>query len=383
MKYLLPVLLLGLLFASSCSSGKKSLQRGNYADAIMKATVRLQSDPNNRKAAQVLREGYPMALAYYQEETDILLAGNDPFKWEKTLRIMETVNRMSETIRQTPAARQLIAAPKTYTSELMMVRERAAGERYRRGMDMLEQGNRLAAREAYNHFVQAARHVPGYENTEEMIHIAKEQATLKVVLEAIPVRSALYSLSSGFFYQQVFESLVRRFPEQRFVNFYSPDEAEEMRLDADMVINLEFFDFMIGRLQHSEREEELTKLVEERVVVRQTRDTTIYETRKVQKRGKIKVITDQVRASGVLEMKIADYQGGKLLVVDHVPGEFVWINQYGIFVGDKEVLEKKHHDILANKAYPPPAPQELFMGFSRPVFDQLTARLINYFRQFD
>ena len=47
------------LFLSSCSTGLKSLQRGDYYDAILKAANRLSSDPDNRKASQVVREGYP------------------------------------------------------------------------------------------------------------------------------------------------------------------------------------------------------------------------------------------------------------------------------------------------------------------------------------
>ena len=56
-----------LLIVTACSSGQKSLQRGNYYDAILKAVNRLSNDPNNSKSIQVVREGYPMSLAYYQE----------------------------------------------------------------------------------------------------------------------------------------------------------------------------------------------------------------------------------------------------------------------------------------------------------------------------
>ena len=63
-------LFIGILLLNSCSTGLKSLQQGNYYDAIMKAVSRLSSDSDNRKASQVIREGYPMAVTYYQEEID-------------------------------------------------------------------------------------------------------------------------------------------------------------------------------------------------------------------------------------------------------------------------------------------------------------------------
>jgi len=126
-KYLF-VLMIGFLLLNACSTGEKALQSGNYYDAIMKATTRLSNDPDNKKATKVVHDGYPMAIAFYQEEIDHILSGNDPFRWNRTLEVMQTVNRMSDEIRRIPAARQLVSSPKTYISELTDVRNRAAQE---------------------------------------------------------------------------------------------------------------------------------------------------------------------------------------------------------------------------------------------------------------
>ena len=97
-----------LLIATACSTGEKSLQRGNYYDAIMKAVKRLSSDPENKKSLDVIREGYPLSVAYYQEQIDQFLTSNDPFRWRKTLEMMQAVNGMSEEIRRIPAARKIV-----------------------------------------------------------------------------------------------------------------------------------------------------------------------------------------------------------------------------------------------------------------------------------
>ncbi|MBA4410143.1 MAG: hypothetical protein Q8S54_06690 [Bacteroidota bacterium] len=68
MRKLVYFFLTGILLLNSCSTGLKSLQRGDYYDAILKAVNRLSSDPDNRKATQVVRDGYPLAVAYYQEK---------------------------------------------------------------------------------------------------------------------------------------------------------------------------------------------------------------------------------------------------------------------------------------------------------------------------
>ncbi|MDP2115601.1 MAG: hypothetical protein Q8K69_16255 [Bacteroidota bacterium] len=381
-KYFL-ILLTGALLLNSCSTGKKSLQRGDYYDAIMKAANRLSSDPDNRKAMQVVREGYPMAVAVYQEEIDQVLTGNDQFRWKRTLEIMQTVNRMSDEIRRIPAARSLVTSIKTYTSEMADVQNRAAQEFYDAGMDALSRQTREAAKQAYYHFLNADGLVRGFKDTKQKISQAKDLATLKVVVEQIPVNGK-YEYSAQFFYDNVFQMLNQRFQENDFVHFYSPEEADKARLKyPDMVLQMGFYDFFIDRPQHFEEEKELSRQVEEKYQVKISKDSTATRTRTVTKKGKIKILTDQVASGGLLELKAVEYQSRKILFTDKIPGQFTWQNRYGIFVGDNEVLDKELISILNNKMVMPPASQAMFVLFTKPIFNQMAEKLTNYFRQFN
>lgn len=379
------IYLLILAFAiSACSSGKKALEEGNYLQAIEKAVNRLSNDAGNKKARQVLSEGYPMAMEYYQEEIDQALSSNDRFKWGITLGVMERVNRVSDLIRKVPAARKIIPSPKTYTSELNDVRERAAEERYQAGLISIERPDREDAKDAYFHFREADRLVPSYKDALGKMQIAKQRATIKVVIEPIPVPSKRYELSAEFFYNQVIERMNQKFPSQSFVNFYTPEEAERAELKyPDMVVMLEFYDFFVGNLNHFEEEEILTRDITKEVPVKVGKDSVRYETQTFRKQGKIRVITDEVASGGLLNVKIEDFQAEKLLQEDRVPGEFVWRNQYGIFVGDEEVLTEHQIHILNNSAVPPPPPQDMFIEFTRPIYTRLTDRLTRFFKRYD
>ncbi len=379
------IYLLILAFAiSACSSGKKALEEGNYLEAIEKAVNRLSNDAGNKKARQVLSEGYPMAMEYYQEEIDQALSSNDRFKWGITLGVMERVNRVSDLIRKVPAARKIIPSPKTYTSELNDVRERAAEERYQAGLVSIERPGREDAKDAYFHFREADRLVPSYKDALGKMQIAKQRATIKVVIEPIPVPSKRYELSAEFFYNQVIERMNQKFPSQSFVNFYTPEEAERAELKyPDMVVMLEFYDFFVGNLNHFEEEEILTRDITKEVPVKVGKDSVRYETQTFRKQGKIRVITDEVASGGLLNVKIEDFQAEKLLQEDRVPGEFVWRNQYGIFVGDEEVLTEHQIHILNNSAVPPPPPQDMFIEFTRPIYTRLTDRLTRFFKRYD
>lgn len=372
-----------ILLLNSCSTGKKSLQRGDYYDAIMKAANRLSSDPDNRNATQVVREGYPMAVAFYQEEIDQILTGNDQFRWKRTLEIMQTVNRMSDEIRRIPAARSLVSSIKTYTSEMADVQNRAAQEYYDAGMDALSRKTREAAKQAYYHFLNADGLVRGFKDTKQKISQAKDLATLKVVVEQIPVNGK-YEYSAQFFYDNVFQMLNQQFQEKDFVHFFSPEEADKVRLKyPDMVLQMGFYDFFIDRPQHFEEEKELSRQVEEKYQVKISRDSTATRTRTVAKKGKIKILTDQVASGGLLELKAVEYQSNKILFTDKIPGQYTWQNRYGIFVGDNEVLDKELISILNNKMVMPPASQDMFVLFTKPIFNQLGEKLTNYFRQYN
>lgn len=367
----------------SCSTGKKSLERGNYYDAIMKAVGRLSSDTDNKKASQVISDGYPMAIAYYQEEIDLILTSNDPFKWKQTLDIMQTVNRMSDGIRRVPAARKLVSNIKTYTSEMTDVQNKAAQEYYDAGMDALGRKTRESAKQAYYHFQNADGLVRGYKDTKQKIQQSKDLATLKVIVEQIPVNGK-FEYSAQFFYDNVFQMLNQQFQENSFVHFFSPEQAERLKLKyPDMVLRMGFYDFYIDRPQHLEEEKELNRQVEEKYEVKVSRDSTAVRTRMVPKKGKIKILTDQVASGGLLELKAVDFQTQKIVFTDKIPGEFTWQNRYGIFVGDKEVLDNEQTNIINNKMVMPPAAQDMFVLFTKPIFNQLSTKLTNYFRQYN
>ncbi len=377
MKNFISIIVILAFLLSSCSSGKKALQKGDYFSAVSKAVDRLKSSPENKNATRVLRDGYPLTLNWVQEELDQVLSTNDPFKWERAISLMNEVNLLSDQVRSTPGARRLIDKPKNYNTELNMAREKAAEMRYNAGLSELDHGTRESARKAFDHFYTAGHFVAGYKNTRQLMDKAKEMATVKVILEAIPVPSMRYQLTSEFFYDQVFKYLNNQFGPKSFVNFYSPFQAEKEKLkNPDFIVDLEFFDFSVGNLTRSEKEEKLDK----RVKV-ETRDTTRVQYKNYT--AKLKTYTDQVVSGGTLRVRIIEPGTDKLLSDELIPGSFTWVNQYAIFAGDLETLDKNQLELTKRKALPLPPHQDLFIEFTKPIYDQLTQRLNRFFRRYN
>jgi hypothetical protein len=366
-----------LIFIVACSTGKKALQKGDYFSAVSKAVERLKSSPDNKNATQVLTDGYPLTLEWSQEEMDLILSSNNSFKWEQAVGLMQQVNQLSDLIRSTPAARKIISNPKTYTSELKIAYEKAAEERYTAGLAEMDFNTRESARHAFDHFERANQFVNNYKDVRQLMDEAKNLATLRVVVEAIPVNTQKYKLTSQFFYDQVFEYLNNQFRPSGFVSFYSPAQAEKAGLNnADFIVDMEFFDFSVGNLVHSEKEENV-----EQTVKVETRDTTRITYKKYT--AKLKTFSDQVISGGNLRVRIIDNSNGKLMTDELVPGSFTWVNQYAIFVGDKEALNAAQLELTKRTAMPLPAHQDLFIEFTKPIYSQVTQNLNRFFRKYN
>lgn len=373
------ILLTGLLFIfiTACSTGKKALQKGDYFSAVTKAVERLKSAPDNKNATTVLEEGYPITLDWSQEEMDLILSSNNQFKWEQAINLMQQVNQLSDLIRSTPAARKIVANPKTYTSELNMAFEKAAEERYNAGISELEINTRESARKAFDHFYRADQLISNYKNVRELMAEAKNLATLKVVVQAIPVNTQRYRLSSEFFYNQVFEYLNNQYRASGFVNFYTPVQAEKDGItQPDFVVDMEFFDFSVGNLVRNEKEENVEKMVKI-----DTRDTTRTEYKKYV--AKLKTYTDQVISAGRLRVRIYEALTDKLMTDEIVPGSFTWVNEYAIFAGDIEALDNKQLELTRRKALPLPPEQDLFIELTKPIYNQVTQNLNRFFRKYN
>ena len=318
-----------------------------------------------------------MMLDWTQEEMDQVLSSGSPAKWERAINLMEQVNSLSSAIRSTPASRNIIRDPKTYTSELTMAYEKAAEVRYNTGLEELKMNTKESARRAFDDFSTANRYVEGYKDVQELMQEAKELATVSVIVQTIPTPSIRYKLSSEFFYDQVFKYLNNQYGPNSFIRIYSPYQAEKEALDQpDFVVDMEFFDFSVGNLIHSEKEENL-----ENKVKIETRDTT--RTQYKTYRAKLKTFTDQVVSGGRLRVRVYEPATDRLLVDDLVPGSFTWVNEYGMFVGDKEALNNQQFELTKRKVVPLPPEQDLFVEFTKPIYSQVTGKLNRFFSRYN
>jgi len=363
----------------SCSSGKKAFERGDYSNATLQAVNRLRNNPNSSKALKAVKDSYPMSLNYFQGKIDYALSTNSAFKYSEAVDYYEKMSRLSDEISRCPAALNIFPKVNYYTTELEQTRKLAAEEQYQAGLVNEKLNTRLSWKEAYLNYLQTDRFTPGYRDVRRRIADAKYNATFKVIVEQIPVPRA-YQLTSDFFLQQIIENLMRYRPNE-FVAYYSPESAKKEGLkNPDQLLRMSFDDFVIGQVYDKESVRELSRDSVEvgTVTLPDGKKVKAYNTVK----AKLAVNRRELISKGVLDVTIVDLERNNVVSQRKFPGQFVWFVEWGSFNGDERALNKEQLDITKRKPLPPPGPQDLFIEFTKPIFNQVTPFLKSFYQKY-
>jgi hypothetical protein len=359
----------------SCSTGKKSYQKGNYSDAVFQSVQRLRDNPDSKKSIETLDQSYPLAISTSKLEIEELLRSQDPFKYSGITDRYETMNRMADEIRHCPAALKIVSNPESFGEQVAASRKQAAPEAYQAGISKLKEGTRLAARDAYYLFLNADRYVPGYLDVKQKIEQAKFDATLKVVVEQVPVPGK-YKISSDFFFDQVY-TLLDRTSKREFVEFYNPSAAKKLPY-VDEFLRMEFDDFVVGSTYDKDTEKELTSADSVKI------GTVTVNGQKVDAfdRVKAKLLTHrrEVVSTGVLLVQIVDARTNTPKATQKLPGTFTWFSEWASFNGDSRALNPQQLEMCKRNPVMPPPAQDLFLEFTKPIYEQVKVFLSKYYK---
>jgi hypothetical protein len=424
-----------------CNSSKKSLQSGNYYSSVMQSVTKLRKSPNNKKSRESLSMAYPLAVDQFLGEVNRMKSGQDRFKNGKIVDSYKLLNNMHDEIRRCPAALEVIPNPEDFYSQLKFHAQQAAEERFLAGEEALAMNSRPYAIEAYDHFIQADLYLPGYRNVKDKIEEALYYATLKVLVDQVPVPSMQAGLSAQFFQDQI-EQFLFNYQDNRFIRFYST--KDQNLKEPDQILVFQFDDFVVGQVNNQERiieasqdsvvlakipkssvETQTQSQNDQKVVIchsppgnpenaktlevsvsalqahidhgdkigpcdgdagnltASSSNVNVPKEEYINVYGTVKAVfrenTRQVISRGLLSMRIMDAKSNTVVLHEKFPGEFVWINQWGSFNGDERALTAEQLKIANQQPMQPPPPQNLFMEFCRPIYGQVTSKVRSYY----
>ncbi len=372
----LGIFLLYTLLFFACSSSKRALKQGHYYKATVEAIKHLRTSPGSKKSQEVLLQAYPLAqensMRIIQNAREANLSGKYATIADEYLML----NELADEIYTCPKALELIPHPNQYSRELREILPLAAEESYVIGSRLLRENTMRDAREAYFAFAKTDRYVEGYRDVKEKMEQALYMATLKVIVQQ-PRTPKSYQLSATFFYNNLMAEL-SRMGKDRFIRFYTYAEAKEEGLSRpDQLLVLNFEDFSIGRMRESRNSSEL---VRDSVLV----GTTSVNGTKQNVYGTVKArfiaYRREVISEGVLSAQIVDASNKRVLEHRNFPGRFVWFNEWATYKGDERALTKKELRMAETEPLMPPPHQDLFIEFTKPIFDQTIRFVRDYYR---
>ena len=376
------LVLLSLAFGigfGCAKSGVKALSEGEYVEAVMQATDKLRRDGNHTKSLTVLKEAYPAALSDLKRAIQVSEQSNQPFRHEVALNHFERLNQMFRAIQSCAACRRVIT-PEDFSSQSQVARELAVSERYDTAVQLLTSGEKIPARQAVDHLERISALMPGYRDVASLTDKAYWIASTHVVLEQPRLNSRLFSFSHAFFQDQIAEFVQSNRRMNRFVQFHSPQQAEATQLQPDQVVRLEFVDFVVGETHRTTEKVRVTSSDSVK-----TGEATIGG-KKVAVYGKVHADLiknrKEVISKGLLQMQILDFKTGRPLQVQEFPGQFVWVNDWASFNGDERALTKEMLSMTQRREELPPPPQQLFIEFCKPIYNQVTSRIRGFYDRY-
>jgi tetratricopeptide (TPR) repeat protein len=361
---------------SSCKTGKKALEQGQYDLAVTQAVNRLKSNGDSKKARATLKHAYKLAVSTHLDNATRASASADMFKWERMAVEYLSINRLYDAIRKCPSCLALVPNPVNYDSELASARNKAADTRYTLGMAAMQQKSiRQKALEAHQHFETVKDMVPQFKEVDDKLEESLYYATLKVVVEPIPSPTRLLEVRHEFFVNKINEYLHHQ-RINKYVRFYTPQEAKNQNLEyVDHVIKMEFDRFSLGNVYQNNTEKELSR---DSVVIATNDGVDVYGTVK----ATLKTSEKSITGSGVLDFKILDNDTGKVITQEKMSSQYIWRISWASYNGDKKALSAEELEMVAQSNVTIPSPQFMFEEFTAPLYNQVISKVSSYYNNY-
>ena len=381
-KYSASFFILTIIFMVGCSSPKNQFEKGNYEKAVTLSIKKLRKKPSNQKQQSILKAAYGYAVQVSAQKITQYQQSTDRFKWDKIIGQYQQMQKLYTELLICPGCLSVIT-PVDYQTELNEALLQGAQVHVEEGLAALKTNTKEGGRKAYNHFAQAKAYRSDYANIDEYLLQAKQLGTEIIGISRIPVASKGLEINSAFFLQQLTQALNDL--NYRFAEFYpldyfvqNPDANGNKPPAPDQIIDLSFDDYYIGQTYLKETRE---TVVRDSVKVGSVTDSL---GKKIPVYGKVEaelqLFDKTLESGGLLNIAIIQPSTNAVLFQQKIPSTYVWENHWATYQGDKRALTKEELKLTRGKELLPPAPQDLFYAFTRPLFDQTAVLLRRRYR---
>jgi hypothetical protein len=98
--------------------------------------------------------------------------------------------------------------------------------------------------------------------------------------------------------------------------------------------------------------------------------------------AKLTTVRKQVVSQGLLSMIVVDGKTNGVLTHKKFSGDYSWVSTWGKFNGDERALTDQQISLCKRKELQPPEAQDLFLEFTKPIYNQLIPSLQSFYRNY-
>ncbi|HEY1112580.1 MAG TPA: hypothetical protein VGE66_03435 [Chitinophagaceae bacterium] len=373
--YLLP--LLALLVLVGCKSASKAYESGDYQGAISRSLKKLQKDPYDYDAQDVLKKAYAYAVTRHQDEIRILAASSSENRYEQIYYQYSTLQDLYRGIRDIPSAEKAVK-PTDYSSYLETYKGKIADMHVEKGDTRMKEGTRRGAREAYNQYRQALTHRPESMVIKDKVEDAYEAAVVDVLL--LPTNTYTGNVNSyevRNFQNRIISQLANNSTYQ-FIRYFSEADLKAKKIKPMEIVEVQLSHLDIGRAFDESSSREVSKEVVTKETVYKP-DSIVKQTSTV----KAKIITTKrtVVSMGDVVLTARDSLG-KVVWTEVVKGEHKWETRFATYNGDERALSDTDMNLVNSKEQKAPSESTVINEVLRQLGTNLSSRLQNHYSRY-
>lgn len=362
MKNISVILLISVMLIS-CASSQRMLQKGQYDRAIDRSTEKLMKKPNNSKELGVLQEAYELANMFDRERIEYLeLEGRDE-SWIEIYQLYEQLSYRQNKVRRLPTQVRSQFTFYNYDQDIVESKSAAAEISYKRGLDFMQKGDKVSARQAYYEFDRASRIFPGYQDVDQKMAITHQMGLNHALF--------LVENNSGMVLPEYFDTELKKVTLRELnTRWLSFDTQENSNIDYDYFLVLNITDIAYS-----------PETIERRIYTesKEIQDGLRYE---MDNNGNVKKdslgndirvpnlvnVTAEVTEAKQLKsafvggsLDIFDLTTDQLVRTENISVEAVFQHLSGSFTGNKEALSKDSARIVGGREVPFPSNENMLM----------------------
>jgi hypothetical protein len=351
------------LFLVSCKTAEKLYNKGRYDEAVTLAAKKLQKKPGDAGLIDVLQGAYRFAVEDHEARIRNHSNSLNDLRYENIYREYMSLQCLYDAIRRSPSVFDIVK-PTDYSTYITTYKEEAANARVERGLELLDENNKLSARQAYYEFQKALSLKPGDIGIQQKMNDAYANAVTNVYIRPLS-RSGFQYGSYNFDYQDFNYNMLRYLNSNtnQFVRYYTQPVSGNQDPRIDNTVDMRFTDVNIGRYNDSRVTREVSKQIVAKEIVLK-KDSVVKEYITV--KAKITVTTRTIQANGLLQAVIRD-QGARRLWSDTYRGDYNWSYSFATYTGDERALSEDDKKLINQREQWPPSNDEII----RIIMDEI------------